>query len=114
MGGMITAMAGLTGLPDWSASLPHCTQGYVYLLHFEKPFGHARHYVGWAKDLEARLSHHGTRDGANLMWHVHQAGISWELARVWEGGKTLERRFHNDGGKARKCPVCKLEAKAAL
>lgn len=86
-------------------------QGTIYLLHFERPFGHARHYLGWASDLEGRLAYHGTSRGANLMFHVRQAGISWVLARTWAGDRFEERRLKNRGGHARKCPICQQEKK---
>jgi site-specific DNA-cytosine methylase len=34
--------------------------GTVYLLHFDRPYKHARHYLGWAESLDARLAVHGT------------------------------------------------------
>lgn len=78
----------------------------VYLLHFNTPFGHARHYLGWASRLEDRLRHHEAGTGANLLKHARAAGVTWVLARTWEGDRHLERRLHN-GGHARRCPVCK-------
>lgn len=81
--------------------------GTVYLLHFERPFGHARHYLGWASNLDGRLYHHQHGSGANLLKHVRRAGITWVLARTWEGDRHLERRLKNRGGHARLCPLCK-------
>lgn len=83
--------------------------GTVYLLHFDEPFGHAKHYTGWASDLYGRLAHHGGPSGANLLWHVAKAGIGWSLARTWEGDRYLERRLKRRGGAARLCPVCRPE-----
>jgi hypothetical protein len=82
--------------------------GTVYLLHFAEPFGHARHYLGWAGsgNLGARLAHHQAGSGANLLRHVAKAGISWELVRTWAGDRYLERRLKNRGGHARLCPNC--------
>lgn len=80
--------------------------GTIYLLHFSQPFGHARHYLGWARDLERRLEHHRRGTGANLMRHAGMAGVTFQLARTWPGTRTDERRMHN-GGHARRCPVCK-------
>jgi len=37
----------------------------IYLLHFDKPLDQAKHYLGLADDLEARLARHtagGVRD----------------------------------------------------
>lgn len=80
--------------------------GTVYLLHFSEPFGHARHYLGWAADLERRLDHHSRGTGANLLRHAGRAGVTWQLARVWVGDRHRERQLHN-GGHARRCPICK-------
>lgn len=87
-------------------------QGTVYLLHFDQPFGHARHYLGWATDLEARFRHHRNGTGANLLKHAGRAGVTWVLARTWEGDRNLERRLHN-GGHARRCPICKAAVGAS-
>jgi predicted GIY-YIG superfamily endonuclease len=79
----------------------------VYLLHLDAPFGHARHYTGFANDLYGRLAHHGTSTGANLLLHVAKAGIGWQLARTWRGDRYLERRLKRAGGASRRCPVCR-------
>jgi hypothetical protein len=91
--------------PPWAREHP---AGTVYLLCFAEPFGHARHYLGWAGpgNLSARLSHHAAGTGANLLRHVAKAGISWELVRTWGGDRHLERRLKNRGGHARLCPAC--------
>jgi hypothetical protein len=87
---------------------PEHPGGTVYLLHFAEPFGHARHYIGWAGpgNLTARLSHHAAGTGANLLRHVGKAGISWELARTWPGGRAEERRMKVRGA-TRRCPLCR-------
>lgn len=83
------------------------TTGVVYLLHLDRPFGHAKHYVGFAADLDARLAHHAAGTGANLLRHVRAAGIGWTLARTWErSSRAFERTQHN-GGHARRCPICR-------
>lgn len=64
----------------------------VYLLHFSTPYKHARHYLGSTRDLPTRLRQHGTRQGARLMQAVEQAGIRWELARTWLGGREIEKQ----------------------
>jgi hypothetical protein len=30
--------------------------GTVYLLHFSRPYKHARHYTGWAVNVKRRLA----------------------------------------------------------
>jgi predicted GIY-YIG superfamily endonuclease len=78
----------------------------VYLLHFERPYKHARHYCGSALDLQARLDQHGTGQGARLLAVIAAAGITWELARTWTGGRHKERTLKKQGGATRRCPLC--------
>ena len=39
---------------------------------------------------------------------VGEAGIGWQLARIWAGTRTRERSLKRSGGAARRCPVCQL------
>lgn len=81
--------------------------GTVYLLHFDTPFGHARHYTGWAHDLPRRLAQHAGGRGARLTEVVQAAGIGWTLARTWpDADRGFERRLKNQGGASRRCPAC--------
>ena len=77
----------------------------IYLLHFDRPFGHARHYMGSAVELERRLADHRNGNGARLMFWVAQAGIGWRLARTWKGCRGRERQLKQHGH-ARHCPIC--------
>ena len=81
----------------------------VYLLHFEKPYRHARHYLGYAADLEVRLAQHRAGRGARLLEVITEAGISFTLARTWEGDRTMERRLKNRHASPRLCPLCRSE-----
>lgn len=80
--------------------------GTVYLLHFDRPYKHARHYVGWAKNVKRRLAEHAAGRGARLLAVVKEAGIGWQLARMWPGSRARERQIKNQGGHARHCPLC--------
>jgi predicted GIY-YIG superfamily endonuclease len=80
--------------------------GTVYLLHFDRPYGHARHYLGWTADLPSRLAEHAAGRGARLLEVVSQAGIGWQLARTWTGGRARERQLKRQGGASRCCPCC--------
>ncbi len=82
-------------------------QGTVYLLHLDQPLVHARHYCGWAANLEARLAHHEDGTGANMLAVAKERGITWRLARTWPGDKNRERQIKNQGGASRFCPICK-------
>lgn len=50
----------------------------IYLIHFEKPYKHARHYLGYTNDLEKRLARHRNGNGARLIDVINNAGIKWE------------------------------------
>jgi hypothetical protein len=89
--------------------------GVIYLLHFDRPIGDvtnprgfAGHYTGWTLDLPARLIDHAAGRGARLMEVVGEAGIGWQLARIWPGTRARERSLKRSGGAARRCPVCQL------
>lgn len=83
-------------------------QGSIYLLHFDRPFKHAKHYVGWTEDdtLEPRLEDHRRCRGSRLMAAVVQAGIDFSLARLWRGDRHLERRIKRMKATPQLCPIC--------
>lgn len=80
--------------------------GVIYLLHFDRPYRHARHYTGWTTDLQTRLAEHAAGHGARLLAVVAAKGIGWQLARTWTGPRSRERRLKNRGGASRHCPLC--------
>ncbi len=82
--------------------------GTVYLLHFDQPYRHARHYVGWTQNLPERLERHRDGKGARLLEVLADAGIGWAVARTWQGTRALERA-KKGSGKARFCPVCRAQ-----
>ena len=78
----------------------------VYLIHFETPYKHARHYLGSTSNLQARLKLHQAGTGARLMEVITQAGIRWHVARTWEGGRDLERALKTWKNSPKLCPTC--------
>lgn len=84
--------------------------GTVYLLHFQTAFKHARHYTGWASNLDARLGHHRRGTGARLLQVLAEQGIDWQLARTWKGSRQDERRIKKQHNAPRLCPICKAQA----
>jgi predicted GIY-YIG superfamily endonuclease len=80
--------------------------GTIYLLHFDTPYQHARHYTGWTSDLPGRLDAHTAGTGARLLAVITDAGIGWTLARTWPGTRARERQLKNQGGASRRCPLC--------
>ncbi|MBC8264184.1 MAG: GIY-YIG nuclease family protein [Anaerolineales bacterium] len=88
----------------------------VYLIHFERPIGNlsnprgqAQHYIGYARDLGARVKAHRSGNGSKIMAAVTQAGVAWEIVRTWEGGRELERQLKRQKNAPRFCPICKPE-----
>lgn len=82
----------------------------IYLLHFDRPLAHARHYLGSTSNLEQRIDEHrkGVGHCPRLIRALHNAGIGFEVVATWAGDKNAERKMK---GKSlvRYCPLCKAE-----
>ncbi len=94
-----------------ACSRPHLrlVGGTVYLIHFDRPYFHARHYCGWTgRDLYERIEEHalGKREAARLMQIIVEADIGWTVVRTWTGTRALERRLKDSHHLSRYCPVC--------
>jgi len=79
--------------------------GTVYLLHFDQPYKHARHYVGWASNVRRRLAEHEAGRGARLLAVVRERGS----AGSWPGcGQAAGPGSGRSSGRApcRQCPLC--------
>lgn len=84
----------------------------VYLLHFDQPYKHARHYIGYAKDIDARIELHRQGQAARLTQVLKQNGITFIVARIWKNEtRGFERILKNRGGAARICPICRANHK---
>lgn len=82
----------------------------VYLIHFDEPYRHARHYIGFAENRQTfgrRIAHHRKGTGARLLAVVGAAGIGFTVARTWpDGDRTAERKLKNQKNTPRLCPLC--------
>ena len=79
----------------------------VYLLHIVPPYKHARHYLGYADDIGARVAAHQAGHGARLTQVAVDAGCALVLVRTWPGeDRTFERSLKNRKQAPRMCPVC--------
>lgn len=92
-----------------------------YLLHFDQPYRHAQHYLGYtAGPAEVRYHEHCTNSDVKLVAAVRRAGIGIQLARVWpEAEREFEQRHKYREGKGGRhrfgathslrpfCPICK-------
>lgn len=92
------------------SSSDYLYQLMVYIIHFDKPFKHALHYIGYCKDelFEKRMEHHRKGTGARLLNAVNKAGIGWSVVRTWPGEDgNFERKLKNASHSKRHCPICK-------
>ena len=79
----------------------------IYLIHFSRPFKHARHYLGYAEDIDARLARHYNGRGSRLCQIVAEAGIELTIVRKWNGDRKRERAIKNLGRSGCVlCPIC--------
>lgn len=82
-------------------------KGTVYLIHFERPYHHARHYLGWTKDVDRRFEEHTKGQGSPLVKAVVDAGIRVSVVKTWpDKTRNFERRLKKLKNTPRLCPVC--------
>ena len=86
----------------------------VYLIHFERPYRHAQHYLGSACDVDKRCKEHAAGTGARLMQVIGEAGIPWRVVRLWDGGRLEERALKRRHSGRSLCPVCQSEVRHDL
>ncbi|NJP11675.1 MAG: GIY-YIG nuclease family protein [Leptolyngbyaceae cyanobacterium RU_5_1] len=84
----------------------------VYLLHFDRlisPNHTTQHYLGFAENLENRISQHRNGSGSRLCAVAKERGIGFVLARTWEGDRQTERQLKRQKGSPRLCPICRCK-----
>lgn len=80
--------------------------GTVYLIHFNRAYKHARHYLGFTEHFDKRITDHLCGQGARLMAVVTEARIEWKVSRTWPGDRKVERRLKNRHNAPALCPIC--------
>jgi predicted GIY-YIG superfamily endonuclease len=79
----------------------------VYLLHFETPYKHARHYLGWSGNVPNRVRTHKTGYGTGLTRAVHASGIEIVHVRTWpKMGRFYEQYLRSQKNNHLLCPIC--------
>lgn len=88
----------------------------VYILHFSHPYWQAgksscQHYVGYTKDLSARIAKHRRGDGSKLCAYAALKGIKFIVVKAEEFPTQSEARkrelwIKRNGGGKRFCPIC--------
>lgn len=83
--------------------------GTIYLLHFDRPLHHAKHYLGWAKDdpMDRVNDHLAGLSRVAIMRAAVAAGIHVELVRTWPADRTTERKLKNRKNARGLCPICR-------
>lgn len=87
------------------------TLGICYLLHFDRPYKHAQHYLGWTNDLQKRLREHrsGNRTKCVLTSVVTFEGIGWRVARLWHNVPlSFEKELKRGKNNRKLCPHCNV------
>ena len=83
---------------------------FIYLLCFDRPLAHAKHYLGSTDDVSRRIERHARGDGGKLLKVAKAAGIRPDVVRVWRvptgDARQVERRLKNAGGLTRRRPRC--------
>lgn len=88
------------------------TTSTVYLVHFDQKLSHAQHYLGSARNVDARIAHHRAGSGAKILKAANEHGITWNVVRTWEAGndgRKLERQLKNRKNAKKLCPACQGE-----
>ncbi|PHN06150.1 hypothetical protein [Flavilitoribacter nigricans] len=80
----------------------------IYIIHFDEPLAHARHYVGYYKrgNLKKRLKEHRSGRGARILQVCNERGISYRVVRLMPGDRNRERQIKNAKCTPRYCPEC--------
>lgn len=82
---------------------------FVYLLHFSAPISPhhtCQHYIGFTEDLPVRMQAHSLGHGARLLQVAKARGIRYQVARVWQGDRQMERKLKNRKEAPSLCPIC--------
>lgn len=82
----------------------------LYLLHFAPPYKHARHYLGYAVDIDRRVREHLACGGRSspLVRAAIGVGSTVTVARIFAGAdRRRERSIKRAGGLGRSCPICR-------
>ncbi|ASC70294.1 hypothetical protein XM38_012310 [Halomicronema hongdechloris C2206] len=86
-----------------------------YLLHFRQPLdpstpNRARHYIGYATDIDKRIKQHRKGRGSRFCAVAHERGIEFDVVCTWPNmGRDFERALKAQKNAPRLCWCCKLQ-----
>lgn len=90
----------------------------IYLLHFDEPLHHAKHYLGSTARLIGRLKEHACGDGARLTQVLHEQHKGWIVAALFQpitagdNIRQLELATKRRKNSVKYCPICTPDALA--
>ena len=78
--------------------MPHVPQERGWAARRDEAILHGRqagtqHYLGFAHDVATRVGEHRRGEGARLTQVLAERGITFTVARVWDGDRSLERQL---------------------
>jgi len=85
----------------------------VYVIHFDTPYKHAKHYTGIAKNVPKRMKEHRGGYGARLTQVLKENNINFKWAilktyNTFSEAKTEEKRLKTKVKQPKRyCPFCK-------
>ena len=85
----------------------------VYVIHFDKPYKHAKHYTGIAINVEKRMKEHRGGYGSRLMQVLKENNIGFRYNIIAEypsfsDAHAEEKRLKTKVKQPKKyCPICK-------
>lgn len=83
---------------------------YIYVLHFDTPLSHARHYIGCTESLRQRLTAHAIGAGSRICRELIERGVTFRLGGLYTCShrrmRTLERTLKNQHNSDRYCQLC--------
>ncbi len=115
---VLSDYANLPGARGGSSALPPGVPlrdvgvaGTIYLLHFDPPYQHAAHYLGWTRartkeGVLRRVLRHLRGNGSPLVRAAVRAGCTVQLVRVWRNADRYEERRLKGHASTRYCPIC--------
>lgn len=76
-------------------------------MHFEPPYKHAKHYMGFTQDVDVRYDRHVAGRGSPLVSAALAAGCVVTIERVWSDvDRNFERQLKRRKAAPRMCPKC--------
>ena len=82
---------------------------FVYLLHFERrinPSHPCQHYLGYTTNLPTRIQQHQNGSGSRLCQVAKERHITFTVARIWLGPRSLEKQLKRRKNGRSLCPIC--------